>query len=90
MVICKLLLQLLLLLEEGRRRRRFIACWTLECLEEEEDEEEDFEEQYRDWLQYVWIIDVQGKANGFKDFDTVHDIAFVDTEGVPFDQSFPF
>ena len=32
---------------------------------------------------------ILGKANGFKDFDTMHDIAFVDTEGVPFDQSFP-
>lgn len=32
---------------------------------------------------------ILGKANGYKDFDTVHDIAFVDTEGVPFDQSFP-
>ena len=32
---------------------------------------------------------ILGKASGFKDMDTIHDIAFVDTEGVPFDTSFP-
>jgi len=50
--------------------------------------------QFQGVTSFPTIVVVQGnnilgKANGYKDFDTVHDIAFVDTEGVPFDQSFP-
>ena len=32
---------------------------------------------------------ILGKASGFKDMDTIHDIAFVDTQGISFDTSFP-
>lgn len=50
--------------------------------------------QFQGVTSFPTIVVVQGnnilgKANGYKDFDTVHDIAFVDTAGVPFDQSFP-
>lgn len=50
--------------------------------------------QFQGVTSFPTIVVVQGnnilgKANGYKDFDAVHDIAFVDTDGVPFDQSFP-